>query len=170
MNYSLRTSYNNNVIEVHIVSSLAGGTGAGSFLQTAYYVREQLNRSGINNPNIWGYFMLGDVFLKDPSINLADPTKTTNVLANTYACLKELCGIYELSSENKIEFEYGEFTQTPFLITSGSIPFKSCYLYDFENKDGYNIGNIENYKKQIEEYLYLNAFSPIGENSLTKHK
>jgi hypothetical protein len=152
-----------NIIEVHIVSSLAGGTGAGSFIQTAYFIREGMIRNGIHNPKIWGYFMLGDIFLKDPSINMSDPTKTTNVLANTYASLKELVGIYEVGEGNEIEFEYGEFTRTPFKITStSSTPFQQCFLYDFENNAGNNIGGIENYKKQIEEFLYLNAFSPTG--------
>ncbi|HOG04660.1 MAG TPA: tubulin-like doman-containing protein [Paludibacter sp.] len=152
-----------NIIEVHIVSSLAGGTGAGSFIQTAYFIREEMIRNGIYNPKIWGYFMLGDIFLKDPSINMSDPTKTTNVLANTYASLKELVGIYEIGDDNEIEFEYGEFTRTPFKITSNSsTPLQQCFLYDFENNAGNNIGGIENYKKQIEDFLYLNAFSPTG--------
>lgn len=159
---SLKTG-DGSIIEIHIVSSLAGGTGAGSFLQIAYLVREEMIRSGIFNPKIWGYFMLGDVFLKDPKINMSDPTKTTNVLSNTYACLKELSGIYEISPESSIEFEYGEFTPTTFQITkNSSTPFEQCFLYDFENNAGNNIGNIENYKKQIEEFLYLNAFSPTG--------
>ncbi len=157
------SSGDGNIIEVHIVSSMAGGTGAGSFLQTAYLVREEMMRNGILNPKVWGYFMLGDVFLKDPSINMSDPTKTTNVLANTYACLKELSGIYEISPENSIEFEYGAPTATPFHITKdSSTPFEQCFLYDFENNAGNNIGSIKNYKKQIEEFLYLNAFSPTG--------
>ena len=117
-----------NIIEVHIVSSLAGGTGAGSFIQTAYFIREEMIRNGIYNPKIWGYFMLGDIFLKDPSINMSDPTKTTNVLANTYASLKELVGIYEIGDDNEIEFEYGEFTRTPFKITSNSsTPLQQCF-------------------------------------------
>lgn len=152
-----------NIIEVHIVTSLAGGTGAGSFLQTAYLVRELLIRNNITNPKVLGYFMLGDIFLKDPSINLSDPTKTTNILANTYACLKELNGIYEIPEDKKIEFEYGYFSKPPYEITkNNSVPFMQCFLCDYENNEGNNISSISNYKSQIEDFLYLNAFSPTG--------
>lgn len=166
---SLETGEGNN-IEVHIVSSLAGGTGAGSFLQTAFLVREILSSRGIHNPKVWGYFMLADIFLRDPSINLADPTKTTNVLANSYACIKELNGIYEISEGKNIEFEYGKFEdQIPQINQNNSVPFDQCFLYDFENNNGGNLRSISNYKKQIEEFLYLNAFSPVGKGTRSAH-
>jgi hypothetical protein len=159
---SLQTGEGNN-IEIHIVSSLAGGTGAGSFLQTAYFVKELLAKRGIHQPKIWGYFMLADIFLRDSSINLSDKTKTTNVLANTYACIKELNGIYEMSDGLDIEFEYGNFSKEGvFINKNNSIPFTQCFLYDFENNSGGNLRKIDNYKKQMEEFIYLNAFSPTG--------
>jgi len=151
-----------NIIEVHIVNSLAGGTGAGSYMQTAYLVREYLQRGGIANPKILGYFMLGDVFLHDPSINLSDPNKTTSILSNTYACLKELNGIYQLNDNQEIPFEYGTFGSGFTLNQETSIPFTQCFLYGFENNDGNNIRSVKNYKKQIEDFIYLNAFSPTG--------
>lgn len=166
---SLNSGVEGNNIEVHIVSSLAGGTGAGSFLQTAYYVRELLQRTGIPNPKVWGYFLLGDVFLRDPSINLSDPVKTTNILANTYACLKELNGIFEIAEGEKIEFEYGHFSSKPtFISKENSIPFDQCMIYDFENNSGNNLKNVRNYKNQIAEFLYLNAFSPTGSETRTR--
>lgn len=153
------------IIDVHIVCSLAGGTGAGSFLQTAYLVKELLPPS-IANPKIFGYFMLGDVFLRDPEINLADPVKRTNILANTYACIKELNGIFEIEDNESIDFEYGSFSRQPFKITSASAsPFTQCFLCDYENNQGGNIGSIKNYKKQIEDFLYLNTFSPTGDEN-----
>lgn len=158
-----------NIIEVHIVTSTAGGTGAGSFLQTAYLVREILRRNNITNPKVWGYFMLGDVFLRDPSINLSDPTKMTNVLANTYACIKEMNGIFEIKPGDEIDFEYGSFSSTPTMITKdNSIPFNQVFLYDFENNDGNNLKFIRNYSSQIAEFLYLNAFSPAGSETRSR--
>lgn len=157
----LKTGEGNN-IEVHIVSTLAGGTGAGSFLQMAYLVREYLLRGGIQNPKILGYFMLGDILLHDPTINLSDPTKTTNVLANSYASIKELNGIFGIKDGKEIPFEYGEFG-TKFKINSyNSEPYMQIFLYDFENNAGNNLKFTKNYSKQIEDFLYLNAFSPTG--------
>ncbi|HTO16446.1 MAG TPA: tubulin-like doman-containing protein [Edaphocola sp.] len=158
-----------NIIEVHIVTSTAGGTGAGSLLQTAFLVREILRRNNISNPKVWGYFLLGDVFLRDPSVNLSDPTKMTNVLANTYASIKELNGIFEIKPGDEIEFEYGKFSANPTVITKdNSIPFNQVFLYDFENNDGNNLKYIRNYSNQIAEFLYLNAFSPAGSETRSR--
>ncbi len=154
-----------NDIHVHIVSTVAGGTGAGSFLQMAYLIREQLINAGLQNPNIFGYFLLGDVLLHDPTINLTDKTKKTNVLANTYASLKELYNIFLIGPGEELPFEYGR-SGTDFKITSdSSVPFKQVFLYDFENNHGNNLKYFNNYKKQVEDFLYLNAFSPIGEKT-----
>ena len=38
-----------NIIDTYIICSLAGGTGAGSFLQTAYYVKNAMMEKGVNH-------------------------------------------------------------------------------------------------------------------------
>jgi len=151
-----------NIINVHIVSSLAGGTGAGSFLQTAYLVKEVLRDRGVENPTVTGYFVLGDVFLHDSSLNLSDPDKTTNILANTYASIKELNGIFNIPDNKSIPFDYGELGRHFTITAHTPKPYDRIFLYGFESNSGNNLGRLENYKKQVEEFLYLNAFSPVG--------
>ena len=50
-----------NDIKIHIISSLAGGTGAGSFLQVAYYVKDAMREHQALAPKVTGYFVLADV-------------------------------------------------------------------------------------------------------------
>jgi serine/threonine protein kinase len=67
---------------VYIVTSLAGGTGGGMFLDVAYVVRHLLRELGLGEPDV-----VGLCFLPAVSSN----TGQAMALANTYAALKELC-------------------------------------------------------------------------------
>ena len=154
-----------NDIRVHIVSSMAGGTGAGSFMQVSYLVKEILKSNGLERPRITGYFLLADVLCQDPSTQF-DEQKKENTRANCYASIKELNGIYnyeKTTNSFNIDFEYRFFTDEE---QGRSLPdfepFEVSYLYDYEDANGGNRGKKENYYDQMEDYLYLNLFSPIG--------
>lgn len=67
-----------NALDVIMVFSVAGGTGSGMFLDTAFLCRDALPR-----PNITGYLMLPSVFAD--AINGSE-----KIFANGYAALKEL--------------------------------------------------------------------------------
>jgi serine/threonine protein kinase len=66
---------------VYLVTSLAGGTGSGLFLDLAYTVRALLKRMGYEQPDVVGVLLLPGV----------DGNRTRLMtLANTYAALSEL--------------------------------------------------------------------------------
>jgi hypothetical protein len=70
-----------NCPRVYLVTSLAGGTGAGMYLDMAYAVRSRLNRIGYANPEIIGILLIPP----------ADASTTpAQALGNTYAALTEL--------------------------------------------------------------------------------
>lgn len=154
-----------NDIRVHIVSTMAGGTGAGSFLQISYLIKEKLKEHELDKPRITGYFLLADVLCQDPSTQF-DDQKEENTLANTYASIKELNGIYNYEKTPEginLDFEYRFFTDEEQTHTFPDYePFEVSYLYDFEDANGENRGKKENYYDQIEDYLYLNVLSPVG--------
>lgn len=155
-----------NDIRVHIVSTMAGGTGAGSFMQVSYLIKEILrHEKGLDKPRITGYFLLADVLCQDSSTQF-DEQKTENALSNSYASIKELNGIYnyeKTSNGFNIDFEYRFFTDAEEGHKLPDFePFEVSYLYDFEDSKGGNRGKKENYYDQIEDYLFLNVFSPIG--------
>ncbi|HJQ70918.1 MAG TPA: tubulin-like doman-containing protein [Blastocatellia bacterium] len=67
-----------NLLDVTIICSLAGGTGSGMFLDTAFMCRQNLP-----NPDITGYLLLPSVFADAINGN-------EKIYANAYAALKEL--------------------------------------------------------------------------------
>jgi serine/threonine protein kinase len=70
-----------NRVRVYIVTSLAGGTGSGIFLDLAYTIRALLKQAGYQQPDVVGLFLL-------PSV---DRNRTrTLTLGNTCAALREL--------------------------------------------------------------------------------
>ena len=152
-----------NDIKIHIICSVAGGTGAGSFLQTAYYVKDIMrNEMNVSNPVITGYFVLADVLCNDRALGFNEPQKE-NTRSNTYACLKELDAFLhhdKVQVIRPIEFEY-KLDQHDKLLPKGS-PYDHCYLIDFTSQEGQNLSTKEQYYSQFEEYVYLNVFTDIG--------
>ena len=153
-----------NNIKIHIICSLAGGTGAGSFLQTAYYVKSAMKEQGATAPKITGYFLLADVLCADNSVGLSDD-QMENVRSNTYACVKELETFCRKDREHQIQnirFEYRLGQRDKSLPIDP--PYDSCYLIDYFGTDGGNLVKENRYEGQAVEFVYLNAFDPIGDN------
>lgn len=152
-----------NIIRTYIVTSLAGGTGAGSFLQTAYYVKNSMRNHGANAPEVDGFFLLADVLCDDSSIGLSDDQKE-NVRSNTYACIKELLA-FSSNDRNeglkKVEFEY-RLGQKDKSLPSNQ-PYDQCYIIDYTAASGENLGKESRYESQVESFVYLTAFSPTGD-------
>ena len=152
-----------NEIKVHIICSLAGGTGAGSFLQTAYYVKDVMRSLNIDAPKIIGYFVLGDVLCHDKEANL-NGKQQENTRSNTYACMKELAAFTNrkgIQLIKDLDFEYKIGQEDKRLPTND--PYDLCYMIDFTNTDGTNIGDMKIYYDQVKDFVYMNAISPMGD-------
>ena len=79
-------------IRIMIVSSLAGGTGSGMFIQTALFLRDYIKNTYVKNPLIRGLFALPDLFANE----LGSDVQAQSVYANSYGALKELNAINEI--------------------------------------------------------------------------
>lgn len=157
-----------NDIKVHIICSLAGGTGAGSFLQTAYYVKDVMRSLNIDAPKIIGYFVLGDVLCHDKEANL-NGKQQENTRSNTYACMKELAAFTNrkgIQLIKDLDFEYKIGQEDKHLPTND--PYDLCYMIDFTNTDGTNIGDMKIYYDQVKDFVYMNAISPMGDKYRSK--
>lgn len=150
-----------NIVNVHIICSLAGGTGAGTFLQVAYYVKNALKQNNVGAPEITGYFVLADV-LANSDIPLSESQKQ-NIRSNTYACMKELVAF---RSSDKgllpIDFEYRLDQKSKSLPPES--PYDACFLIDYTGAKGGNLMLETRYRQQVESLVYLLAFSEIGDN------
>ncbi|WP_010199213.1 tubulin-like doman-containing protein [Bacillus sp. m3-13] len=159
-------------IRVIIISSLAGGTGSGIFLQVAMNIREMLKRKfGHSSILIRGAFLLPDILVNTRTIN---EREYESVRANGYASLKELNAIM-MSATNQltnspdvtIDLEYrpnqvdiqGRNTHA---IQAGQRPYDFCFLYDYENLQGKHLHSISQYVDQVSQTIYLQLFSPLS--------
>ncbi len=156
-----------NDVKIHIITSLAGGTGAGTFLQTAYYVKNAMIKNGAEAPRVYGYFVLADVICDDANCGFSKDQKE-NVRSNTYACMKELVtfGSSPDIDKNCFEFEYMLGQRDKHLPSDP--PYNACFIIDYNGADGGNLRKCDRYFEQLTSYVFLNAFSNIGDNQRQK--
>lgn len=108
------------VVNAYIICSLAGGTGAGMFLDIAYFLRSIMNE----NDNIMGIFVLPTIF---EGLTAA---WRPYILGNTYASLKELD--YWMSASGRGEpLQYSRSQQ---ITWGGQAPYTHIFLIDAENE------------------------------------
>lgn len=99
---------------VYLVTSLAGGTGGGMFLDMAYAIRSRLKRMGYESPEIIGVLVIPP----------ADPSTTpSQALGNTYAALTEL-NHYSRAESTFLAHYDDRFGA----ISEKAPPFTQCYL------------------------------------------
>lgn len=155
--------------DIYIVFSIAGGTGSGIFLDTAFTLKEHLV-SGINTI---GCVVLPSVFWHD---------RNHRIFANSYAALKEL-EYYSLRKDflNKDEAMAHESRESRHDFLSWyharSIPkkvigppFDILYLIDNRTSKGFTI-NLDNRKQLLDmaaENIFLQFASPYAFGSIIK--
>jgi len=147
-------------VSVYIVAGLAGGTGSGLWLDTAYLVRKVLKDMGIAGDNqIVGYGVLPQAFKH---------LDGTNVMANGYAALKELNYYsYSYSSGNPLAQVFGEpVWDADYLgdainrvTLKGEPPFEYCYLVDARN-----LKNVDLDRKDIYHMIDCSIFHEFSGN------
>lgn len=125
-------------VNFFVVSSLAGGTGSGTFLDLAFLIRQLASEQSFK-PDITGLLFLSSLFTNDPG---------DRRFANSYAALKELeyynytpeAGARDIEGTREVEvyalrrFEEKWAQNYPQLPVNGP-PFNTCYLID-----GYTFG------------------------------
>ncbi len=135
-------------IEVHVVFSLCGGTGSGTFLDVAYMLRELARETGyIMTLN--GYAVMPGVFIEQ----IKDPTEKSRVRPNAYGALRELDYLMSMVADErkvKISWQKKETDQTP---------FDSLVLVDNRNTMGIAYNEMEN----LTEMLSLALLATTGQ-------
>ncbi|MCW5976553.1 MAG: hypothetical protein KIT09_00675 [Bryobacteraceae bacterium] len=104
---------------IYIVASLAGGTGSGMFIDTAFLCRT-LSPSSVTV----GYLVLPGVFLRNQE----------RIFANSYAALKEL--EHFSFPENGFPYQWSDGYPPAARLPLPPPPFSYCYLLDSTNEDG----------------------------------
>lgn len=132
-------------VNVYVVSSLAGGTGSGMFLDVAFIMRN-VNPSS----NISGVFILPRVFSRLPGTDL--------IKANTYAALKEIEKFATIRDTDTLRpIHYGVDT-----IRIKRPPFDMTYIIDSVNERERVIDEVKILNARVAEGLYILIGSEIG--------
>jgi|GEM_PF-5321192 len=105
---------------VMLISSVAGGTGAGMMIDLAYLVRRQRGR-----PRVFAYLLLPEVF--------QDVDNGGRILQNSYACLKELSYL----KDQQIPIQAAYLNIPPLDIpVGGEEPFARLFLCPGDGRSG----------------------------------
>ncbi len=180
----------NSQFNVFIVGSITGGTGAGLFLQTPYFIREYLkNENALDNIRIRGMFISAD-------ITKAVQPSTINrdaVMVNAYACMKELNAFYlAQDSDENIDVQLDYYKKSDIrekekkiyaelirknpdideevarkraknLASEGAnIPYDAFYLIEgTDNGGSVGTAELDSVKAQIARMIYTILFTPV---------
>lgn len=130
------TERTGNSLNVHIVSGISGGMGAGSFVDVCYIARDVINGLGFRGANVFGYFVLPDAIISKEEI-IGDPVRRANNQRNGMASLLEIEHLMNLKDSHEwFEQDYGSFqirTQEPLV--------NMCHFVSSTNMKGVPVSN-----------------------------
>ena len=132
-------------VEVHMVFSMSGGTGAGTFINMAYVIRHALGKCKVT-----GYAVLPDVFESMSQYGM------DRVKPNTYGSIVDLDYFMHLNGTEGLQFDYVTGTQDV-----KSRPFSAFFFIDNKNKGGDSYSNVD----QLAEMISLALVTSSGELS-----
>ena len=133
-------------VEVHMVFSMSGGTGAGTFINMAYVIRHALD----NKCKLTGYAVLPDIFETMSQYGME------RVKPNTYGSIIDLDYFMHLNGTEGLQFDYVTSMQE-----IKSKPFSAFFFIDNRNKGGDCYSNID----QLAEMISLVLVTSSGELS-----
>lgn len=135
-------------VEVHIVGSLAGGTGSGTFLDVAFMARDIIGSD--ETSNFTGVLLLPGIFTRYAGVALVKP--------NAYGALK----VIEHLSTTKASFtvDYGMRQ-----VRVDRPPFDVVYLVDSINEQGRTVMEQNDLFTLIADGMYVQIGSQIGTDS-----
>ncbi len=130
-------------VEVHMVFSMGGGTGAGTFLNMAYVIKNALGKCKLT-----GYAVLPDVFETMSQFGME------RVKPNTYGSIVDLDYFMHLNGTEGLQFDYVTST-----VDVKSRPFSAFFFIDNKNRNGDSYSNID----QLAEMISLALVTSSGE-------
>lgn len=136
-------------VEIHMIFSVCGGTGCGTFIDAAYMLRGLAP-----NRKLTGYAVLPDVFESMGNGNAS----MARVKPNAYGAILDLDWLMHLQMDSKpVTFDY---ISMPILETNQN-PFDTVYFIDNRNSNG----DIYNHVDQLTDMISLALVTSAGELS-----
>lgn len=132
-------------IEIHLIFSVCGGTGAGTFINMAYLLKEIAPKCKLT-----GYGVLPDVFEAMSNSGMA------KVKPNAYGAIKDLDWLMHLDGTKSITLDY--ITEAPSFDVK---PFNAFFFIDNKNANNDTYTDVS----EIAELLSLALVTSAGELS-----
>ena len=133
-------------VEIHMVFSVCGGTGSGTFINTAYLLRKCAPSCKIT-----GYGILPDVFESMSAHGMA------KVKPNAYGAVQDLDWLMHLNmNSDKVIFDYINTTQE-----TNERPFNAFFFIDNKNSNNDTYLHVD----QLAEMISLTLVTSAGELS-----
>ena len=128
-------------VNIYMVMSLAGGTGAGSFLTIASAIKQEYG----NRVNLYGYGVTHGVFeAMDPMGN-----KMPNVMYNCISSIVDIDYLFTASEQNPIKFELDGNK-----VELKSPIFDNFFIVDNQSEGGYGLTGINEVCEMLGLCLY----------------
>ncbi len=182
-------------LRVMIVSSIAGGTGAGTFVQVALYLREYFRKNGHKDISIMGLFACPDLFARTAMTEAGDMEKIENMYSNAYAAVRELNAMNLVTSRKSSSTEdgYGNCinisidtesegllfdSKNPLFSSNTNYkPYNLLYFVDTTNTSGGILRTLDQYYGVMADIVFTRLYSPMEEdmrsdesNELAQHQ
>lgn len=157
-------------LKVMVISSFAGGTGSGMFMQLPLYLRKKyvIDQQRFSDLSIRGLFALPDVFLGSINVN---GVQQESMYANAYAALKELGTInticlskdgdkvkYQLQIDDLFDSKKVMESSAP---AAGRKPYDVIFFVDKQNRNRRELGRREEYFDLMARITYMQIYSPF---------
>lgn len=153
-------------IRVMIVSSLAGGTGSGMFIQTALWLRKHFARRKCA-VTIRGIFVLPDVFINTIEDIRTDDTEIQSLYANAYGAIRELNAITKIKTKGmvpllpvKIDNLFDSEDAQP----DGQPVYDYAFFIDDISEGGAVLSQIDHYEQVVARLVYMQLYAPMHDD------
>lgn len=150
-------------VRVMVVSSLAGGTGSGMFLQVALWLRQYFQQKNCLC-SIRGVLLLPDVFVSTIDNIRDNPSKPMYLYANAYAAIRELNAINKVI-KNKEKNKLDRPMIIDGLFHSDNPPaspvFDHTFFIDDVAQSGAAFTSSEAYEKMVAQAAFMQLYAPM---------
>lgn len=153
-------------VRVMLVSSLAGGTGSGMFIQTALWLRKFFAKRKCP-VTIRGILVLPDVFVKTIRDIREDDTEIQSLYANAYGAIRELNAITKIKTKGlkpsqpvKLDGLFDSELGQP----DGEPVFDYAFFLDDISEGGSVLSSIDQYEKVAARLVYMQLYAPMHDD------
>lgn len=150
-------------IRVMIVSSLAGGTGSGMFIQTALWLRKYFSKRKCII-SLRGIFLLPDVFINTIEDIRTDNTEIQSLYANAYGAIRELNAITKIKDKGMaplLPVKIDNLFDSEKDRAEGQPVYDYAFFIDEISEGGSVLSQIDHYEKVVARLVYMQLYAPM---------